>query len=85
MEGLRNVLSLETVNPMLFVVVENKPPYAVGLYTLDDDSRAFAERKRQRLMKRVEDCAVAGEWPGYSQEIETLSLPRWTLMQEDAQ
>ncbi len=83
MEGLRNVMSLETVNPMLFVVVENKPPYAVGLYTLDDDSRAFAERERQRLMQRVEDCSVAGEWPGYSQQIETLSLPRWTLMQEN--
>ena len=82
MEGLRNVMSLETVNPMLFVVVENKPPYAVGLYTLDDDSRAFAERERQRLMQRVDECSRAGEWPGYSSKIETLSLPRWTLMQE---
>ena len=82
MEGLRNVMSLETVNPMLFVVVENKPPYAVGLYTLDDDSRDFAERERQRLMQHVEECSRNGEWPGYSTQIDTLSLPRWTLMQE---
>ncbi len=80
--GLQQVFKLESMAPMLFVVVENFPPYAVALYVLDDESRAFAERKRQRLMQRVEECSLAGKWPGYSTKIEKLSLPRWTLMQE---
>ena len=82
MAGVCAVFHVEPPPPMLFVVVENKPPHAVALYTLDDESRGYAARQRQGFMRRVDECAKADEWPGYSIKVESLSLPRWQLMQE---
>ena len=83
MAGLRQVFRLDHSSPMLFVVVENKPPHAIALYTFDDEARTHAENLRLRLMQQVDECASADEWPGYSERVQPLSLPRWSLMQEE--
>lgn len=65
--------------PMVFVVVENEPPYAVALYMLDQEAVDAAAYRIARLVEQYAECKHAGVWNGYSAEIETLSLPKWSL------
>lgn len=65
--------------PMVFVVVENEPPHAVALYMLDQEAIDAASSRIERLIRLYADCKHSGEWPSYSPEVETLSLPRWSM------
>lgn len=63
--------------PFLFLCVEKEPPYLVAVYQLDDDAMARGARDNAEARRIYAECESAGEWPGYSPEIELLSLPRW--------
>jgi len=63
--------------PMVFVVVENEPPHAVALYMLDQDAIDAARYRIDRLLEQYAECRATDAYPGYSQEIETLELPKW--------
>ncbi len=60
-----------------FVVfaVESAPPHCVAVYALDDESVEQGRKDCRRLMKQYSECVKTGEWPGYSDRIESLSLP----------
>jgi hypothetical protein len=61
----------------VFACVETEPPYLVAQYRVKP---AHAERGRavNRIAReRYRDCVKAGVWPGYSEEIEDLELPRY--------
>lgn len=63
----------------VFVAVEKEPPYAVGVYTLDD---AVIERGRtlyRRNMDTLAQCLLLDEWPAYGEDIKTLTLPPWHM------
>lgn len=61
----------------LFVAVEKTAPYEVAIYCLDEESIALGRERNNRHLDTLELCLKANEWVGYSQEIETISLPRW--------
>ena len=61
----------------LFIAVEKVAPYAVGVYCLDAESIALGREKNTRQLDLLEQCQESGIWPAYSQEIETITLPRW--------
>lgn len=63
--------------PFLFVVVEKQPPYLVAVYQLDEYALDLGREKNRQARELFAECTATGEWPGYSSEIETLSLPRW--------
>ncbi len=63
--------------PFLFICVENTAPYLVAVYQLDDDAMARGARDNATARALYVECESANEWPGYSPEVETLSLPRW--------
>lgn len=65
--------------PMVFIVVESEPPHAVALYMLDQEAIDAASSRIERLIHLYADCKHSGKWPGYSVEVETLSLPKWSL------
>lgn len=60
----------------IFAVVETHPPYLVATYRttwwrdMGRDSLRIAREKYR-------DCTDAGIWPGYSQDIEDLEVPRY--------
>lgn len=66
----------------IFIAVEDKPPYAVGVYQLDEESVATGRSKFQRLLKRYLECAVEDRWPAYSKDVEFLSVTRWAASAE---
>lgn len=56
----------------IFVAVEKKPPYAVGIYAL---SEMFIQEGRDKYLERLrtwQSCMESGEWPAYSNQIITL-------------
>lgn len=67
----------------LFVAVEKKPPYAVAVYELDADSLDVGHALRMRDLTTYASCIQERRWPGYSDRIETLSLPGWAFPAEE--
>lgn len=65
--------------PMIFIVVENEAPFAVALYTLDEEAVYAATYRIERLIEQYADCKASGQWPAYPMEVQTLTLPKWSL------
>ena len=61
----------------VFIVVEKSAPYAVALYELDDAARLRGRQENDSLLARLAYHVEHDEWPGFSESIEPLSLPRW--------
>lgn len=77
-DGYR-MASGEDVLAFIFVAVESQYPYAACATMLDDDGREQGRAENRRLIDRYADCLVTDIWPGYSKEIEMVSLPAWAL------
>lgn len=63
----------------LFVVVEKEPPYAVGVYRMDEQSAARGHELWRGALDELARCVERDEWPGYGSGITELTLPRWRL------
>lgn len=60
-----------------FIAVEKKPPYAVGVYVLDSEGVDIGRAQYQHDLRVYAECVRSGEWPGYGDKIQTISLPGW--------
>lgn len=63
----------------VFIVVENKAPYGVAVYEIDQTSIEIGREKYQRGLDIYRQCIAFDEWPGYPEEIQPISLPTWAL------
>jgi exodeoxyribonuclease VIII len=63
----------------VFIAVEKTPPFGVALYCLDELSALQGWVEAREDMRRYRSAVALGKWFGYSQKIESLSLPRWAL------
>ena len=63
----------------VFVAIEKKPPYAVGVYTLDDLAKAKGEMRFKENLLSYKQALAENAWHAFSQKIETLSLPNWAF------
>jgi exodeoxyribonuclease VIII len=63
----------------VFVAVEKEPPYAVGIYQLDQESIQWGRKKYTDLLSLYIKCRDENHWPGYSQEPQIISLPQWAM------
>lgn len=61
----------------VFIVIEKEPPYAVGVYQLDDRARLDGEIKTSNALRGIAKCAADDKWPGYGDDVRDLSLPPW--------
>jgi hypothetical protein len=67
----------------LFVVQEKTPPYLVSVVQLDPESEQIGRERNQRAIERYRDCAASGIWPGYTDDIELITLPPWQRSRGD--
>lgn len=65
----------------IFVVVEKDPPYAVAVYQLDDQAIMAGQIMYQEELNVLADCQSTGTYPAYSDRIEVLSLPKYTIQE----
>lgn len=66
----------------LFVFQEKTPPYLVTVAELDDDAIQAGRDRNRHACEVWRDCTAAGVWPGYSYDIELISLPPWAARTE---
>mgnify|MGYP006284987957 CR=1 FL=1 len=67
------------VSAFIFVAVEKVAPYAIGVYELDAASVEVGREAYQRNLDTYKRCLDTGEWPAYSNAIESISLPKWAI------
>ena len=69
----------------LFLCVEKRAPYAVAVYAADAEMIQIGAEAAARDLEVLATCKAAGAWPGYSDQIETISLPAWMTGQAGQQ
>lgn len=62
-----------------FVCVEKGAPYAVGVYTVEEEVLHAGAMQITDLLERWAECHATDTWPGYASG--TVSLPRWAWAQ----
>lgn len=68
-----------------FLAVEEQPPCANILWTLDSLAKDVGRREYREALNHYAQCDATGEWPTYAESSGLLSLPEWVLMQYDDQ
>jgi exodeoxyribonuclease VIII len=61
----------------IFIAVEKKPPFAVGVYAADEQMIERGYEIAMRDLQTLAECKASGHWPAYSDRIEPISLPAW--------
>lgn len=67
------------VKAFAFIAVEKQPPYAVQCFQLDFQATEAGRVTYQNLLLDLADCKINGNFPAYSNKVETISLPNWAL------
>lgn len=62
----------------VFIAVEKSPPYLCAVYVATPEMIAAGGRVADRDLTRLAECRAADEWPGYSDVIMPIDLPRWS-------
>lgn len=63
----------------IWIAVEKKPPYGVGIYRADAGMLAAGKASIELLLKRYARCVERDEWPCYTPEVVDIGLPPWAL------
>lgn len=76
---LDGVLELTDADDAAFVFVcqEKTPPYLVNVVELDTTAMRIGRERNRQAIEIYAACTAEGAWPGYSNQVELLSLPRW--------
>ena len=61
----------------LFLCVEKKAPFACAVYAADAEMIAAGAQTAARDLEVLATCKAGDVWPGYSDQIEPISLPPW--------
>jgi len=77
LDGLRALGLAGDDAAFAFVVQEKTPPYLVAVYQLDTAALMIGAYRNRKALRIFAECTASGRWPGYSNDIETVSLPAW--------
>ena len=77
-DGFQQATGLRVAG-FVFAAVESAWPHAAGAYMLDDAVMHAARIERRRLVDLYAQCKATNHWPGYSQAVEAITLPRWAM------
>lgn len=67
---------------MVFLFCEAEAPYVVQPYVPDGQFRALGQARWDRAVRVWHECMKSGRWPGYSDEVATVSPAMWALNRE---
>ncbi|MFD0347285.1 PD-(D/E)XK nuclease-like domain-containing protein [Kitasatospora aburaviensis] len=81
-DGIRSVLGVEDV-VMVFVFQEKTAPYLINVVQLDPAAIRAGRRRNREAIALYANCNRTGQWPGYSDRVEIVSLPAWAEKQEN--
>jgi len=61
------------------IVIESEPPHGVRVMGFDTEAIAHGWQRCLAAFPRFAQAFQTSYWPGYPEEIESISLPRWAL------
>lgn len=67
----------------LFICVEKRAPYACAVYAADAEMIDAGAKQARLDLDTLAVCKAADAWPGYSDQIEPISLPAWMRPKAD--
>jgi hypothetical protein len=70
-------LGLDPDPAFLFVVQMKSPPYLVTVVELDEQAKRIGRQLNRHAINTFQQCTAQGRWPGFSDEVELVSLPAW--------
>lgn len=62
-----------------FVVQEKTRPYLVSVIELDAEAFALGAQQMRRAIDLYAECVKTDTWPGYGEQIHSMSLPPWAF------
>lgn len=62
---------------MIFIVCEDKEPFNIGVYVLDERALDFGRQNYKEAIERYKESVASGVWAGVSPSIVTAGLPEW--------
>jgi hypothetical protein len=65
--------------PMLFAVVEQRPPHAIGVFEMSPIARESADDDIRFGLSTWDECMAAGSWPSYTMTPQQVFPPSWVL------
>lgn len=68
----------------LLVFVEKDPPHLINIVMPDDFAIRMGRLRNRKALAVFAECQRAGRWPGYSETVEKLGLPRWAEFEYQA-
>lgn len=72
------------ISNFVFIVVEKEPPYATGVYQLDDTARLKGEQLYMRELELLRKCMETDNWPAYSDKVVDMRLPAYATADDVA-
>jgi hypothetical protein len=65
------------IRDFIIIAVEKSPPFACAVYRLSDAHLELGHRRWAEACSTYQRCTESGEWPGYGDTIQELTLPNW--------
>lgn len=63
----------------VFIAVEKRAPYTVGVYALDAESMEVGRLEYRADLRTLAECRRTNVWRGYGDTINSISLPAWRV------
>ena len=67
----------ETPRFFCLIAVESDPPHGVAVYSLPSNAILAGAHLWNIALERYAEALASGQYPGYPQTIETITLPKW--------
>lgn len=64
-------------NKFVIIAVEKKPPYAVAVYSIDENSLGKGRYLYRRNLNVWSECLRTDKFPAYPEEMRAISIPHW--------
>jgi hypothetical protein len=78
-DGVHTVTEQEY--PGCYIIAQEKVrPYLVGVYLLDDEAVDYGRYQYSRLLAAYSEATLTNEWPGYSDRVQVIGLPRHAML-----
>lgn len=82
-------IEIAPIKAFVFLAVEkdacvvNGEPKGVGVYILDDEAMHEGRAQYRKNLNTYVSCSNSNKWPGYSNKVEKLTLPKWAIKSEE--
>ena len=67
----------------LFIAVEKVRPFSTAVYMADQAMIDFGKQQAREDLNNIAQWIADDKFPGYSERVEEISLPKWMLPKED--